>query len=223
MKSADTVSVHLWYWLHRGLDGAELLRWARARGLERVVDTSLFGAAQIHYSAAPRFERPLEDPLPRRSGMLRGDRDHAVIVPPPPTPARAPARVLVAGSTPDEGALDEAAAIIRSTWPGESGGWHEAARALAGALLRLHWTLDQVEAFLRAAAPPRSQPRGDDEVGDLVRATATRIEAGAPATGWSRLRELTGEETVRGVRRLLCVRSMPAPWRRESTGVRRAS
>jgi hypothetical protein len=75
------IRLRLWYWLDRPVCGAELKRWL----LSRPVDHSLFGAAQVIYTAAPIFEDH-HDPLPTRMIRLQGAAQ--VVVPALPQPER---------------------------------------------------------------------------------------------------------------------------------------
>jgi hypothetical protein len=68
--------------------------------------------------------------------------------------------------------------------------------ALSGALLRAGWSVNDTEGFIGAIATEA----GDAEVEDRLRAvrdTKTALEAGGEVTGWPRLAELFGEDTVR--------------------------
>lgn len=77
--------MRLWYWCDRPLTGAECKRWLK--GVP--VDKTVFGAAQVIYTAAPVFVG-CADPLPRRLAMLPGAA--SVVTPPPEALApRAPA------------------------------------------------------------------------------------------------------------------------------------
>lgn len=71
--------LRLWFWLHRPLSGPECRRWLRGNP----VDPSLFGPAQLTYTAAPVFDGAAADPLPCRLVMLPGTQGNVV----PPSPA----------------------------------------------------------------------------------------------------------------------------------------
>ena len=60
--------LRLWFWCDRSLTDAELRRWFAGSP----VDLSLFSPAQVHYTAAPLFEAPRRDPLPRRLVRMAG-------------------------------------------------------------------------------------------------------------------------------------------------------
>jgi hypothetical protein len=60
--------LRLWFWLDRPTTGIELKRWLRAAP----VDHSIFGAAQIIYTAAPLFVAGVPDPLTERLIMMTG-------------------------------------------------------------------------------------------------------------------------------------------------------
>jgi hypothetical protein len=70
--------LRLWCWLSRPTSGGELKRWLKAAP----VDQSVFGAAQLIYTAAPVFESGAADPLLERLAVLFRQHD-AVRVPDP--------------------------------------------------------------------------------------------------------------------------------------------
>jgi hypothetical protein len=65
---APGIRLRLWYWLDRLTTGAELKRWLRGAP----IDTSVFGAAQVIYTAAPLFLPGACDPLLRRLAVMPG-------------------------------------------------------------------------------------------------------------------------------------------------------
>lgn len=71
------IRLRLWCWLSRPTTGAELKYWLR----EAPVDRSIFGAAQVIYTAAPIFLPGAFDPLPARIDVVPGDAE--LLVPPP--------------------------------------------------------------------------------------------------------------------------------------------
>jgi hypothetical protein len=79
------IHVRLWCWLSRPTTGAELKYWLRSAP----VDGSIFGAAQVIYTAAPVFLPGSFDPLLTRLDVVPGEA--AVIVPArlrPPKPRK---------------------------------------------------------------------------------------------------------------------------------------
>jgi len=56
------IRLRLWFWCDRPVSGAELKRWLRGSP----ADPSVFGAAQLIYTAAPVFAAGARDPLPQR-------------------------------------------------------------------------------------------------------------------------------------------------------------
>jgi len=87
------IRLRLWYWLSRATTGPELKRWFRGTP----ADPSVFGAAQIIYTAAPLVAAGAIDPLPVRMAVLSGTT--SVLVPPvealapPPRPTAPPMRL----------------------------------------------------------------------------------------------------------------------------------
>ena len=73
-KDKGRISAHLFYWLSEPVSSKRLKQWGTATNQslgKQLIDTSLFQAVQIHYTAGPIFEG-VDDPfLGRRSGLLR--------------------------------------------------------------------------------------------------------------------------------------------------------
>lgn len=91
---ATGLRLRLWFWLDRPTADAELRCWLKAAP----VDQSIFGAAQLIYTASPVFESGAVDPLPERLAVLFGQVDEVPVpdaetlkppqrnYPPPPAP-----------------------------------------------------------------------------------------------------------------------------------------
>lgn len=87
-----------------------------------------------------------------------------------------------------------AAALLVRYWPGE-GARHDCAMALAGALLRHRWLVDDTVDFIGAVA----FAAGDEEARDRVAAAITtdaRLKAGQSATGLPTLKTIMDERVV---------------------------
>lgn len=86
-----------------------------------------------------------------------------------------------------------ACALIARYWP--NGSRHEAALALAGALLRNGWTLAEADNFILSAA----RVANDDELDDRAKAivsTDEKLKAGESVTGIPKLVDIFGKKTV---------------------------
>jgi DNA polymerase-1 len=102
-----------------------------------------------------------------------------------------------------------AAALLAKSWPAQ-GSRQDAALALAGALGRGGWSVDDLERFIEAVATAAH----DTEVRLRVRTarrTTTKIEEGAAATGWPTLAPLVGDNVVHSVRRWLGIQGEHTP------------
>ena len=113
---APTFKLKLAFWLSRALTGAQLKRWMEA---ERApVDPAVFGTVQLIYVARPSFGPGLHDPVPRRSGVWRGESDTIAIpdVLPEPSPENYTSEGAAFG--PAEG-LDELCDALRERLAGE--------------------------------------------------------------------------------------------------------
>ena len=86
------IHAHVWGWASRPIGADELRAWLKrvhAAGGPELFD--LASPGQIHYTAAPQFDRPLVDPLAgRRTFLVRGERDTVDIPAPPPEEASKP-------------------------------------------------------------------------------------------------------------------------------------
>lgn len=69
-KNAGKLKVHLWFWFDKAYDSEQLKRWAKRFGI--VCDRAVMNVVQVHYTAAPQFAEGVTDPVPRRSGFVRG-------------------------------------------------------------------------------------------------------------------------------------------------------
>lgn len=64
---------HLWFWLGEPATSAALREWAACEGV--VCDKAVFNPVQVHYTSTPVLEEGVEDPVPVRSGLWRGEHD----------------------------------------------------------------------------------------------------------------------------------------------------
>lgn len=79
----NVLSIHLWFWLDRPLGQEELTTWGNAINngrKHRLIDTSIFGTIQPHFTAVPIL-KGLDNPLPRRSFLIEGSKE-TVSMPP---------------------------------------------------------------------------------------------------------------------------------------------
>ncbi len=83
--------LRLWFWCDRPMHGTELKRWL----LHTPADPSVFGAAQLIYTASPIFAAGIADPLGSRLAMVEGEPllacPSAAALAPPPRKSAPPA------------------------------------------------------------------------------------------------------------------------------------
>lgn len=82
------------------------------------------------------------------------------------------------------------AALIAQRWP--THGRHDATLALAGALRRAGWALDQATCLVKAVVDAAH----DEDAQDRLRAVADTYAVGGATTGWPRLGELLRRDVV---------------------------
>ena len=104
------------FWLDRALTGAEVKRWMAAE--KAPVDPAVFNAIQLIYVARPSFGPGLHDPVPRRSGIWRGEADTVEVPALLPEPEPHGYATSAAGFAPAEG-LDELCDALRARLEGE--------------------------------------------------------------------------------------------------------
>lgn len=69
-KASKHASLHLIFWLEKAATDQELRNYFKRHS--DIVDAALFNAVQPHFTATPQFAG-MDDPLPKRLGMLKGD------------------------------------------------------------------------------------------------------------------------------------------------------
>ena len=108
---------HLWFWLDTALDKPEL---DRLLGHVEGVDRSVFGAVQMHYTAAPIFE-DVDDPVPERLVVLPGYAEVQIgEIPEPARPGGFTRRRGAPLRRPGARSAGSRRPGPRPTWPGAS-------------------------------------------------------------------------------------------------------
>jgi putative DNA primase/helicase len=87
--AVGVLKVHLFYWLDKPYENADLRRWFRH--FAPLVDTAPFNAVQPHYITDPKLTGGA-DPLPRRTGWIPGTVAEVALPDLPPETERARAR-----------------------------------------------------------------------------------------------------------------------------------
>jgi hypothetical protein len=103
---AETLSLHLWFWLEEPLDDASLKRWAISANIAagyKLIDPAPYSSVQAHYLAIPDFVAPLTDPLQRRSGLRKGLDEAVSLVIPEPISIKRPDQPSLNGYAPGHG------------------------------------------------------------------------------------------------------------------------
>ena len=135
------IRLRLWCWLSRPTSGRELKYWLR----HAPVDRSVFGAAQIIYTAAPLFQRGAFDLLSSRFAIIPGN--DAVVVPASLAPPKPKPREY--DRTQSRADIESLIRFVESAQDGErNNALYWAARRAADA----HHTDQHTEDLLRAAA-----------------------------------------------------------------------
>jgi hypothetical protein len=141
------IRLRLWFWLDRPVSDLEAKRWLGGSP----VDLALYSATQPHYIAAPIFDPPELDPVPRRSGITWAAGGDVVQVPelPEPPPPPAPEFCPRAGGNRNRRAESYAAAVFKGIATAPAGGRHAALRSGAITLFGMaeHGLLDQGTAW----------------------------------------------------------------------------
>ena len=113
---SSTFKLKLAFWLDRALTGAQIKKWMAAE--KAPVDPAVFNAIQLIYIARPKLGDGMHDPVPRRSGIWRGEVatvEVPALLPEPEPPSYETRATTFA---PAEG-LGELVALVRTRLKGE--------------------------------------------------------------------------------------------------------
>jgi hypothetical protein len=158
------IRLRLWYWLSRPTTGNELKRWFRGTS----ADLSVFGAAQVIYTAAPIVADGGGDPLPERLTVLPGIA--CVPVPLPEMlaapPRRAAAQVHLAGHL-SANRYARAALVRAADRILRADKRHPAIVAECCSLARLVHAGMLAEGDLRAVIERAAQAAGKDDIDEI--------------------------------------------------------
>lgn len=153
-KASSKVSVHLWFWCDRPVSESEWKRFFKANPCP--VDQALFSPVQIHYTARPNFYG-FDDPLQKRSGILKGEHDTLAVPPMPAPEKRKPGQRP--DKTPDikQDSRDKALKLFLPYY--EEGTRDRLIGGIAGVLYRGGWEAENVADFVHELA----ETDGDSE------------------------------------------------------------
>lgn len=152
------INARPYFWLDRAVSDSELKAWADANNVPGSVK-ALFQAVQVHYVSGPVIEGT--DWIPRRFGLLKGERDVVSLPPTPFVDERAPERDD--GPRPEETPELVAQAMAHLATlpphkPGNNTMWHAALTLARGFALSEETTFQ----LLRDNYDPRCQPPWGD-------------------------------------------------------------
>ena len=84
-KAGKDISLHLWYWLDRPVADSKLKEYFEFMNADFAIDNQrnlydlvIYDSVQLHYTADPVLVG-LDDPMPKRSGLLQGRRNDVEI------------------------------------------------------------------------------------------------------------------------------------------------
>ena len=139
----DNVRLRLYFWLHEPRSNAEIKAWLAPYLLSRknkdnptrFVDGSIYSAEHVIYAARPVLDDGIADPVPRRSGIIRGVFGDRVV---PPAAVAVPERPKLdtpPGFTADSPrAIHEAYREVQRWQPAVDGNRNHSVAALAAKL-----------------------------------------------------------------------------------------
>lgn len=147
MYKESAASLHLWFWLERAVSDDELKRYFRIHPAP--IDMALFNPVQIHYTARPIFDG-LEDPLPKRSGVLAGSHASVPLLDIPPEEVKVIKPRLEKEPEVSEENRTKAINILLPYY--KLGSRDRLCGAIAGALYRGGWNAENVADFVHELA-----------------------------------------------------------------------
>ncbi len=141
------VSMHIVFWCDRAASEEEWKRYFK--GNPAPIDRALFSPVQIHYTARPIFQG-IDDPVPRRTCVLKGDND-VLTVPPIPAPeTRKSGQRRETAPEVSEDSRDKALDLLRPYY--KEGARSRLSGAIAATLYRGGWGAEDVADFVQALA-----------------------------------------------------------------------
>ena len=182
-RGKPSVSVHLVFWCDRKVSDAEWKRYFKANPCK--VDTSLFSAVQIHYTANPEFEN-FDDPLPKRMGIYENEEPVLIVPEIPDVPVKKKAERTTHQPKVKKGNREKALEMLLAYY--EQGSRNTFCAAVAGALYRGGWKAENVGDFIHELA----ENAEDEEImsrQDSALRICDAIDNGRPAQGVTTLRE----------------------------------
>lgn len=197
-KPSNKISVHLVFWCNRRVSEKEWKLFFKANPCP--VDKALFSPVQPHYTANPSFSG-MNDPLPERIGILKGDSDTVVI--PVIQQAEAKESISVKKTPPTivQEDADKALELMLASYPKE-GGRDRYCGAWGGVLCRGGWVAEAAAEFILeladAAKDEESMKRHD-----TVLRIYDAIEHDRPAMGIPVLKTEFGVERLEEILKLL--------------------
>lgn len=194
-----SASLHLWFWLGQAVSDDELKRYFHANPAP--IDMALFNPVQIHYTARPLFDG-MDDPLPKRSGVLVGDHDS---VPPLDIPPETVKAIKPRAEKEPEVSDENRAKALDLLLPYYKEGKRDRfCGAIAGTLYRGGWNAENVADFVHELALKAQ----DDESGaryDSALRICAAIDDGQRAQGVPTLRAEFNIEVLDDILTLLGV------------------
>lgn len=143
-ESKKTVSAHLWFWCDKPVADDEWKRYFKVHPCN--VDKAVFTGVQPHFTARPLFQN-MDDPLPNRCGLLKGDAD-TVTVPPMPAPEiRKSGSISKNPPVIKEEDRKQALTLLKSFYP-RAGGRARFCGAIAATLYRAGWLPENIAEFI---------------------------------------------------------------------------
>jgi hypothetical protein len=194
------IRLRLWYWLDRPVADDEAKHWLA----DAPVDRALYSPVQIHYTAAPIFAGPADDPVPVRSGWWWR---HQNVVTDPELPAPEPIdvdRVVPwrhAGSGGGDRVQAYAEAALRAAATATAGTRHPTLMAVAVRLYSLAdaGLLDHGEVTRRLLAAAEA-PLSPAERHQRCRRRGGRPSENEQAVDWARAKAKAAPDLPEGFR-----------------------
>lgn len=199
IEKSSTLSLHLWFWLDKPVSNDEWKRYFKANPAP--VDMALFSSVQIHYTARPIFIG-MDDPLPKRSGVLVGKR---VSVPPLDIPPLEERQSQPRSEKEPEITQSSTERAIELLLPYYREGHRDRfCGAIAGALYRGGWSAQNAADFIYELAESAEDEEADARYGSALR-ICDAIDNDRPAQGIPTLQDELGVENLDEVLVLLGV------------------
>lgn len=176
-KPLNEISIHLWFWCDRDILDEEWKRYFKS--VFSSVDQALFSCVQAHFTATPLFEN-MSDPLPIRSGILKGESDVVNVPLIPKSETKKLSKRSNIEPVVDKKNIKQAMDLLSDYY--KEGSRNRLSGAIATTLYRGGWNSENVANFIYDLAEKNNDPEANERHDNALRICGA-VDDNLPAQG----------------------------------------